>query len=387
VNAQRRFRHGDPVGPLARTPEQWKAWALTIGQRPFRGTQIFQWLHARQQLDPDGMTDVPKAVRALLKTELEQHVPTLERVHEAADGTRKLVLRLTDHSAVESVLIPMDAEDKGEDDTELEDEQDQACAQKQRVTECVSTQAGCAMGCVFCASGHPGLLRHLTPDEIIAQVLIGRALLKPSQRLSNIVLMGMGEPLHNYDATVHAIQLMNCQEGLALSSRRITISTVGLVPQIDQLGKDFQGRIGLAISLHAADDAVRTRLLPINRRYPLQMLMQALRRYPLPPRRRLTIEIALIDGVNDSEQMARSLVALLRGIPVKINLIPLNPVPHTALRPPSEQRVEAFQEVLTRSGLSCFIRRRRGDDISAACGQLAGHPTSLIRQEPSPPRS
>ncbi|HQB44851.1 MAG TPA: 23S rRNA (adenine(2503)-C(2))-methyltransferase RlmN, partial [Polyangiaceae bacterium] len=184
MNAQRRFRHGDPVGPLARTPEQWKAWALTIGQRPFRGTQIFQWLHARQQLDPDGMTDVPKAVRALLKTELEQHVPTLERVHEAADGTRKLVLRLTDHSAVESVLIPMDAEDKGEDDTELEDEQDQACAQKQRVTECVSTQAGCAMGCVFCASGHPGLLRHLTPDEIIAQVLIGRALLKPSQRLS-----------------------------------------------------------------------------------------------------------------------------------------------------------------------------------------------------------
>ena len=388
MTGQRRYREGEQVGPLARTPEEWRAWAERIGDRPFRGMQVFKWLHARQQLDPQGMTDVPKHVRSLLSAELEGRVPVVEHVHEAADGTRKLVLRMSDGAAIESVLIPMAADAKPDEDIEDDDldADESAPGPRERVTQCISTQVGCAMGCTFCASGAPGLLRQLGPDEIVAQVLIGRALLGPGQRLSNVVLMGMGEPLHNYDATVRAVRVMNANEGLGLSSRRITISTVGLVPELERLGKDFRGRIGLAVSLHAADDATRTRLVPVNKRYPLRALMGALRHYPLPPRRRITIEYALIDGINDSDGMARALVALLRGIPVKVNLIPMNPVPHADLRPSSSERVAAFQQVLTKAGLSCFIRRRRGDDISAACGQLAGDGNRLKGSTAAPSR-
>ncbi len=388
MTGQRRYREGEQVGPLARTPQEWRTWAEQIGDRPFRGMQVFKWLHARQQLDPQGMTDVPKHVRSLLSQELEGHVPVVERVHEAADGTRKLVLRLRDGAAIESVLIPMAADARPDEDIEDEDleAEESASGPKERVTQCISTQAGCAMGCAFCASGAPGLLRHLGPGEIVAQVLIGRSLLDQGQRLSNVVLMGMGEPLHNYDATVRAVRVMNTNEGLGLSSRRITISTVGLVPEIERLGKDFRGRIGLAVSLHAADDATRTRLVPVNKRYPLRALTDALRRYPLPPRRRITIEYALVDGVNDSDGMARALVVLLKGIPVKVNLIPMNPVPHADLRPSPLERVAAFQQVLTKAGLSCFIRRRRGDDISAACGQLAGDGGRLTRSTAAPSR-
>ena len=352
------------VSGLELTLENWRDLLISLEEPPYRAEQIGDWIYRKKIFSFKDMTNLSQGLRQKLTDAVDLILPDLVKERTSLrDGTKKFLWRLGDGATVESVFLP----------------------HATHKTACLSSQVGCPLGCAFCATGKGGFVRDMTAGEITGHFLAMERHLGAS--VQNVVLMGMGEPLHNYDATVHAIQLMNCQEGLALSSRRITISTVGLVPQIDQLGKDFQGRIGLAISLHAADDAVRTRLLPINRRYPLQMLMQALRRYPLPPRRRLTIEIALIDGVNDSEQMARSLVALLRGIPVKINLIPLNPVPHTALRPPSEQRVEAFQEVLTRSGLSCFIRRRRGDDISAACGQLAGHPTSLIRQEPSPPRS
>lgn len=374
-----RYREGGAIPPLARTVEEWRAWAETRGDRPFRGSQVFKWIHRRQQLDPEGMTDVPKVVRGLVADELRGKVPSVEHVHEAADGTRKLLVRMGDGVGVEAVLIPM-AGDKsspleGEDVDDLPDDEpdvEQPTAPRVRVTQCISTQAGCAMGCSFCASGAPGLQRHLGPDEIIAQVLLGRSLLRCDERLSNVVLMGMGEPLHNYDATARAVRVMGHDDGLGLSTRRITISTVGLVPELERLGKEFRGRIGLAVSLHAADDAVRSRLVPVNRRYPLRTLMDALRHYPLPPRRRITIEYALIDGVNDEDVMARALIGLLRGIPVKINLIPLNPVGHSDLRPSPPDRVSSFQRVLTDAGLSCFIRRRRGDDISAACGQLAG---------------
>jgi 23S rRNA (adenine2503-C2)-methyltransferase len=378
VTGQRRYREGDEIPALARTPDEWRAWAESQGERPFRGTQVFKWLHARQELDPNAMTDVPKATRSLVAEALHPRVPTIERTHQAADRTRKLVVRMGDGAVVETVLIPMTdaADQKAEleegDDTELDDSPNGSTAPRIRVTQCVSTQAGCAMGCAFCASGVPGLQRHLGPDEIVAQVLLGRAQLHDDERLSNIVLMGMGEPLHNYDATARAVRVLGHDEGMGLSTRRITISTVGLVPELERLGRDFRGRIGLAISLHAADDATRTRLVPVNKRYPLPRLMEALRRYPLPPRRRITIEYALIDGVNDDDGTARRLVALLRGIPVKVNLIPLNTVEHSSLRPSSEQRVLAFQRVLTDAHMSCFIRRRRGDDISAACGQLAG---------------
>jgi 23S rRNA (adenine2503-C2)-methyltransferase len=208
-------------------------------------------------------------------------------------------------------------------------------------------------------------------DEIVAQVIAGRARLDESERLSNLVFMGMGEPLHNYDATARALRLLTHVDGINLSSRRITVSTIGLVPEIARLGEDFQGNIGLAISLHAADDETRSRLMPINRKYPLATLMDALRKYPLPRRRRITIEYTLVAGKNDDPAEAKKLAKLLRGLPVKVNLIPMNPIEASTLGPPNMSGVLAFQRVLVDAGYSCFIRRRRGDDVSAACGQLA----------------
>jgi 23S rRNA (adenine2503-C2)-methyltransferase len=227
------------------------------------------------------------------------------------------------------------------------------------------------MGCVFCASGVAGLKRHLGADEIVAQVLVGRARLSPGERLRNVVFMGMGEPLHNYDATACALRLLSHPEGIALSSRRITVSTSGLVPAIARLGADFGGNIGLAVSLHATDDETRSRLMPINQKYPLAALMAALRAYPLPRRRRITIEYTLVAGRNDDAQAAKALAGLLRGLPVKVNLIPMNPIAASPLGPPELPRVLDFQRVLCDAGYSCFIRRRRGDEVSAACGQLA----------------
>ncbi len=360
----RRFRNGDPIPPLARSPEQWRNWVEQQGERSFRGNQIFQWLHGRQMLDPSAMTNLAQCCQALLAKELEGHTPMVEKIHQAADGTRKLLIRMPDGVCVESVLIPTTRDDfVGEMFEETT---------KTKVTQCISTQAGCGMGCTFCASGATGLRRHLGPDEIVAQVLLGRALLRGDEKLSNVVLMGMGEPLHNYDATLCAIRVMSLDEGLRVSTRRITLSTVGLVPEIERLGREFHGRIGLAVSLHAADDRTRCRLVPTNRRYPLNTLMNALRAYPLPPRGRITIEYALIAGVNDDLATARKLVRLLRGLAVKINLIPLNRVEHSALKPSDEGRTRAFQKVLNDARMTCFIRRRRGDDISAACGQLVG---------------
>jgi 23S rRNA (adenine2503-C2)-methyltransferase len=227
------------------------------------------------------------------------------------------------------------------------------------------------MGCVFCASGVAGLKRHMRADEIVAQVLAGRARLDEGERLRNVVFMGMGEPLHNYDATLRALRLLTHPEGIGLSTRKVTVSTSGLVPEIARLGADFGGQIGLAISLHAADDETRTRLMPINKKYPLAELMSALRAYPLPRRRRITIEYTLVAGKNDAPSEAKKLVKLLRGLPVKVNIIPMNPIEASTLGPPDMGSVLAFQKIVCDAGYSCFIRRRRGDDVSAACGQLA----------------
>jgi 23S rRNA (adenine2503-C2)-methyltransferase len=346
-------------------------------------------LHARGVLDPDRMTDVPRPLRAWL-TDL--HLPetfATAAVLRSTDRTRKLLLRLKDGATIETVLIPgvtgtggslpsplrpsgpepVDADAAaGDDDVDgSEEDGDRAI----RVTQCVSTQVGCAMGCVFCASGVAGLKRHLGADEIVAQVVAGRSHLEDGERLSNVVFMGMGEPLHNYDATARALRLMTHPDGVALSPRRITVSTSGLVPEIARLGADFAGNVGLAVSLHAADDETRSRLMPINRKYPLPVLMEALRSYPLPRRRRITIEYTLVAGRNDDPAEAKKLGRLLRGIPVKVNLIPMNPIGGSSLGPPDLSRVLLFQRVLCDAGYSCFIRRRRGDDVSAACGQLA----------------
>ncbi|MCL2725793.1 MAG: 23S rRNA (adenine(2503)-C(2))-methyltransferase RlmN [Polyangiaceae bacterium] len=376
---------------IARLPEQWAAEATRLGGRSFHGKQIFRWIHARGVVDPLEMTDVPAALRARLVEEGLGSVATIAREQRAADNTRKLLVSLGDGANVETVLIPRaksaelpspvalanDANDNAGDadaaaavDDEEQAPEDEASALIP-VTQCISTQVGCAMGCAFCASGVAGLKRHMRTDEIVSQVLVGRSRLDPGERLGNVVLMGMGEPLHNYDATARALRLLTHPDGIGLSTRKVTISTSGLVPEIARLGKDFGGQIGLAISLHAADDETRSRLMPINKKYPLAELMKGLRDYPLPRRRRITIEYTLVAGKNDTAEEANKLARLLRELPVKVNLIPMNPIAASALGPPALEGVLAFQRVLCDAGYSCFIRRRRGDDVAAACGQLA----------------
>jgi 23S rRNA (adenine2503-C2)-methyltransferase len=335
------------------------------------------------------MTDLPATLREKLARPTAEGGGGLSGVLEvvterrATDDTRKLLVALGDGANVETVLIPRVAggpalpspvDDALDADAAaaVEDEDDPLPDDGPiPVTQCISTQVGCAMGCVFCASGVAGLKRHMRADEIVAQVLAGRARLDPREQLRNVVMMGMGEPLHNYDATVRALRLLTHPDGINLSSRKVTVSTSGLVPEIARLGADFNGQIGLAISLHAADDETRSRLMPINKKYPLPVLMTALRAYPLPRRRRITIEYTLVAGKNDNVAEARKLAKLLTGLPVKVNLIPMNPIEASTLGPPDMTGVLAFQRVLCDAGYSCFIRRRRGDDVSAACGQLA----------------
>ena len=373
------------VGPLARTPEEWAQAVLPLGGRAFHGKSVFKWLHGRGLTDPEQMTDLPKALRTKL---VEAGVgPVLEVAQErrAADDTRKILVRMSDGATVETVLIPAVTGGRSDLPNPVEEDADAAAAVDDedeipeevakegpiRVTQCISTQVGCAMGCVFCASGVAGLKRHMSAAEIVAQVILGRSRLDEREQLRNVVFMGMGEPLHNYEATTRVLRLLTNADGIGLSSRRITISTSGLVPEIARLGEDFAGQVGLAISLHAADDETRTRLMPINKKYPLAKLMDALRAYPLPRRRRITIEYTLVAGKNDSPEEAKKLVKLLRGLQVKINLIPMNPIEASTLGPPNLAGVLAFQKILCDAGYSCFIRRRRGDEVSAACGQLA----------------
>jgi len=283
------------------------------------------------------------------------------------------VLEAQDGARVESVIIPMtDLSDADASAAPSDDEEEaDAPTERSKVTLCISTQFGCAMGCVFCASGQAGLVRGLRASEIVSQVYLAKKYLRPDEQLSNLVFMGMGEPLHHYDETVRAIRLLTHPDGLNMSPRRITVSTVGLVPGIERLGQDFGGKIGLAVSVHAPNDVARDRIIPMNKKYPLRVLMAALRAYPLPKRRRITIEYTLIDGVNDSEAQARELSQLLRGIPSKVNLIPMNPITASELRAPKAESVRKFQEILAGAGYSCFVRTRRGDEVSAACGQLA----------------
>jgi 23S rRNA (adenine2503-C2)-methyltransferase len=237
--------------------------------------------------------------------------------------------------------------------------------------QCLSSQVGCAMGCVFCASGLAGFKRHLSASEMVSQVLLGRNTLEGVGRIDGMVLMGMGEPLHNLEAVTRTLALLNHPRGAGLSLRRMVVSTCGLVPEIERLGRQFGGRVPLAVSVHATEDPTRTRLMPINRKYPIRELFGSLRRYALAARRPITIEYTLIRGVNDTSQDASRLAALLRGMNAKVNLIPMNSVPGTDLDAPSESEVERFQHRLRRAGILALVRRRRGNDIAAACGQLA----------------
>lgn len=320
-----------------------EAWRLPR----FRARQIFSWVHGRGVTSTDAMTDLAKDLRGELAGRVSLAPLSLESELSSADGTRKLGLRLGDGARIETVLIP----------------------EGDKVTQCLSTQVGCGLGCRFCATASMGLLRSLGPGEIVDQVYRARALLPDGRRISNLVFMGMGEPLNNLDSVLAAVEILCADIGANFSPRRVTISTAGVVPGIEALGRRNR-HVGLAVSLNATTDAVRDELMPVNRRWPLAELMAALRRYPLPKRRRITFEYVLIAGLNDTAADARRLVQLLNGIRAKVNLIPYNPARESELRRPGPEAVEAFAERLRAKDLSTFVRQSRGDDIAAACGQL-----------------
>lgn len=323
-----------------------------LGEPRYRADQIHAWIFQRGARDLDQMTDTPKALRQKLAAEgYTIGRARLEKVRESLDGTRKLQLRLADGAAIESVLIPMPDGD---------------------FTQCVSSQVGCAMDCQFCYTGTLGLSRHLTAGEIVDQVLLGPAALGPDKRIDHVVYMGMGEPLHNFDAVLQSIETLCGPGGPGFTHKRVTVSTSGLVPQIDKLGE--RAPVNLAISLNATTDEVRDRLMPVNKRYPLAELIESVRRYPLPPRRKLTFEYVLLGGVNDSDDDARRLVKLLRGLSARVNLIPWNPFEGTQYARPSDERVRAFQRILLDRGLPVTVRITKGLDIDAACGQLGERP-------------
>jgi 23S rRNA (adenine2503-C2)-methyltransferase len=374
--------------PLVRTPEEWADVLASWGEPKYRGAQVFRWLHQRGVHDAQAMSDLPKSLRERLAQEELAPPLSISSAHLSEDGTRKLLVSMHDARTVETVLIPMKSSKaetifaaEGDDDDESADT---APAQSPEwVTQCISSQVGCAMGCVFCASGIAGLKRHMTAAEIVSQVMVGRRELEGSgadaesgARLRNVVFMGMGEPLANYDAVARALVLLTHPDGLGLSRRRVTVSTSGLVPEIDRLGRDFGGQVQLAVSLHAPTDAQRSRIMPINKKYPLPELVAALERYPLPKRRRITIEYTLIAGINDAPADAVQLTRLLARVPIKVNLIPMNAVMFddgegNPLRAPEWDAVDRFQDTLRSKGVASFVRRRKGDDIAAACGQLA----------------
>ena len=329
-------------------PSELEALAVELGASRYRGRQLATWIYRKGVFDLEAMTDLPKDFRARLTERAVIEVPEPERVTASQDGSRKLVFLLGDGSRVSSVLMPDD----------------------DRMTLCVSTQVGCGFECRFCLTGVMGLERSLGPAEILGQVLAANRLLAPAQRVTHIVFMGMGEPLANYAALVTSLRILtDVRLGVGYSPRRITVSTVGLVPGIEKLGREGL-RVNLAISLHAASDEVRSRLMPVNRAFDLAALMAALRRYPLAPRQRIFFEYVLLDGVNDTPEDARRLATLLRGLRAKVNLIPFNDWEGAEFRRPPLPRILAFQSVLLDAGVTTTVRWSKGEDIGAACGQL-----------------
>ena len=323
----------------------------------YRAGQIRQWLFQKRAGAFGEMTNLSRALREQLEENFTiSRVNTLRR-EEARDGTVKFLFGLCDGASVESVLIP----------------------EARRLTLCISTQAGCGFGCAFCATAVLGLKRNLTASEIVDQVIEASRDLLSGTRITHVVLMGMGEPLANYTQTTGAIEIITDGEwGLGISPRRVTLSTVGLVPQIEKLMEET--RVNLAISLHAPSNELRAELMPVNRKYSLEQLLECCRKLPLPRRKRITFEYVLLGGVNDSPAQARQLARALRGIPSKVNVIPFNPHPGSKfLRPPAEQ-IEGFQEVLRAEGVQVNVRRPRGDDIQAACGQLQGEEAGRMRR-------
>jgi 23S rRNA (adenine2503-C2)-methyltransferase len=316
------------------------------GERAFRARQIMGWLWARGAESFDAMLDLPAAFREQLKERFRIGAIAHTHVARSIDGTRKLLLRLGDGEEIESVIIPTDG----------------------RTTLCISSQAGCAMGCGFCATARMGLHRNLAAGEILGQLMAARRELDTGEIFTNYVFMGMGEPLANYPRLHRALTIMTADWGLGISPRRITVSTVGLAPSMDRLLADFP--VNLAVSLHATTDEVRDRIAPINQRYPLHVLIDACKALPIARRRRITFEYVMLAGVNDSIDDARRLARMLAPMRAKVNLIFFNPFPDSPFAPSSRERVEGFQAILHRGNLTATIRESRGRDIAAACGQL-----------------
>jgi 23S rRNA (adenine2503-C2)-methyltransferase len=333
------------------TLEETTALVVSLGEPKFRGEQIWRWVHGRGVRTLDELTNVSRDLRARLAERVTLGTLEVAEVQTSVDGTRKIRLVTRDGKSIESVLIP-----DGE-----------------KTTQCISSQVGCALDCQFCATAKLGLTRHLDAGEIVDQVYRAQALLaevEPGRRITNLVYMGMGEPLHNYDNVVRSLRLLTHELGVNLSQRRITVSTVGLVPRIEKLGTE-DVRPNLAVSLNAASDEVRDRIMPINRKFDIAKLLGAIRAYPLEHRRRVTFEYVLLAGVNDSLDDAARLARLLRGIKCKVNVIPWNPHPEAPYQRPSPEAIDAFQQRCKDLGLPTYLRTPRGDDIDAACGQLA----------------
>ncbi|MDH3316750.1 MAG: 23S rRNA (adenine(2503)-C(2))-methyltransferase RlmN [Gammaproteobacteria bacterium] len=324
-----------------------------MGEKRFRASQVLKWMHQFRVRDFESMTNLSKSLRTKLSETAEIRPPEIVSDQLSKDGTRKWLLRVDSGNCIEMVFIP--EEDRG--------------------TLCVSSQVGCALNCTFCSTAQQGFNRNLETAEIIGQVFLATSLLeKPGAEervVTNVVLMGMGEPLLNFDSVVEAMDLMLEDFAYCLARRRVTLSTAGVVPGIDRLSERCP--VSLAVSLHAPDDALRNELVPLNKSYPIAELLDACRRYASGnPRQKITFEYVMLDGVNDSLEHARALARRLRGMPAKVNLIPFNPFPNTRYRRSPQARIDAFREALIASGLITITRKTRGEDIDAACGQLAG---------------
>ncbi len=346
-----------PTDLLGMSLEELTELVASLGERSYRARQLYQWVHRRLATDFEQMTDLPKALRKALAERATLTPLEKDAEQRSVDGTIKYRFRTRDGRLIESVYMP--SED--------------------RKTLCVSTQAGCAMGCTFCATATLGLQRNLTAGEIVAQVhAVNREVRRnegfddSTRPLTNLVFMGMGEPLHNFENLKAALGVLQSEDGPNFSHRHITVSTVGLVPMIERFGQETD--VKLAISLNATTDELRDRIMPVNRKWNIAALLEACRKLPLRQGRRITFEYVLMRNVNDSDEDARRLVELLRGLPAKVNLIPYNENPMLSFRTTADERAEAFRAILLDGHVAAFIRKNRGRDIAAACGQLANRP-------------
>ena len=353
----------DKVNLLGLTQPQLESFFESIGEKRFRAGQVMKWIHHFGIDDFDAMSNLGKALKEKLKAAAEIRGPEIVSEDISRDGTRKWVIRVASGSCVETVYIP----------------------QNGRGTLCVSSQAGCALDCSFCSTGKQGFNSNLTAAEVIGQVWIanksfGSVPAKIDRAITNVVMMGMGEPLLNFDNVVAAMRIMMDDLGYGISKRKVTLSTSGVVPMIEELAKQID--VSLALSLHAPNDELRNELVPINRKYPLAMLLDACQRYigQLGEKRVLTIEYTLLKDVNDLPEHALQMIELLRNVPCKINLIPFNPFPHSGYERPSKNATRRFQELLQQAGFNVTVRTPRGDDIDAACGQLVGQVMDRTRR-------